>query len=100
MCPLLRECRTGLRGQLWQRIQHSGHMWRRLASVEEDETPVLHRLDDVTGSDMLPRHTCGMRRRMQTCSHRWNSRKSHAMSNPDPPSFPIFVIKKNPIIFP
>ena len=49
VCPLLRECRTCLRGRLWPRIQHSGHMWRLLSSVEEDETPVLHRLEDGTG---------------------------------------------------
>ena len=34
---------------------------------------------------------------MQTCSHRWNSTKTHAMSNPDPPSFLIFVIQKKVI---
>ena len=49
VCPLLSECRTCLRGRLWPRIQHSGHMWRLLSSVEEDETPVLHRLEDGTG---------------------------------------------------
>ena len=43
------ECRTCLIGRLGQRIQHSGHMWRRLASVEDDETPVLHRLEDGIG---------------------------------------------------
>ena len=49
VCPLLRECRTGLRGRLWPMIQHSDLMWRWLASVEEDETPVLHRLEGGTG---------------------------------------------------
>ena len=53
-----------------------------------------HTASIIIPVDKLPRPTCGMRCRLQTCSHRWNSTKTHAMSNPDPPSFPIFVIPK------
>ena len=53
-----------------------------------------HTASIIIPVDKLPRPTCGMRRRMQTFFHLWNSTKTHAMSNPDPPSFPIFIIPK------
>ena len=59
-----------LRGRLWQRIQHSGHMWRWLASVEEDETPILHRLDYGAGY-LCWHHNEGSSSSQQECWFCW-----------------------------